>query len=111
MFNDFMNTASYIAGFDKEVADAMNLELKRQRDNIELIASENIVSQTSMQRATQQRDITAAASVLILLKTSQTREQRSSSVQNIQTFSPIQALRQTLQPTLHFSTTVTQSSV
>ena len=34
MFNDFTNTASYIAGFDKEVADAMNLELKRQRDNI-----------------------------------------------------------------------------
>ena len=48
MFNDFMNTASYIAGFDKEVADAMNLELKRQRDNIELIASENIVSPAVM---------------------------------------------------------------
>ncbi len=30
---------------DKEVADAMGLELKRQRDNIELIASENIVSE------------------------------------------------------------------
>ena len=29
---------------DKEVADAMALELKRQRDNIELIASENLVS-------------------------------------------------------------------
>ena len=48
MFNDFTNTASYIAGFDKEVADAMNLELKRQRDNIELIASENIVSPAVM---------------------------------------------------------------
>ena len=48
MFNDFMNTASYIANFDKEVADAMNLELKRQRDNIELIASENIVSPAVM---------------------------------------------------------------
>ena len=30
---------------DKEVADAMALELKRQRDNIELIASENLVSE------------------------------------------------------------------
>ena len=30
---------------DREVADAMSLELKRQRDNIELIASENIVSE------------------------------------------------------------------
>ena len=48
MFNDFTNTASYIANFDKEVADAMNLELKRQRDNIELIASENIVSPAVM---------------------------------------------------------------
>lgn len=48
MFNDFVNTASYIANFDKEVADAMNLELKRQRDNIELIASENIVSPAVM---------------------------------------------------------------
>ncbi len=48
MFKDFTNTASYIAGFDKEVADAMNMELKRQRDNIELIASENIVSPAVM---------------------------------------------------------------
>ncbi|MEA4894258.1 MAG: serine hydroxymethyltransferase [Oscillospiraceae bacterium] len=30
---------------DKEVADAMALELRRQRENIELIASENIVSE------------------------------------------------------------------
>ena len=35
----------FIAQQDKEVADAMALELKRQRDNIELIASENIVSE------------------------------------------------------------------
>jgi len=31
--------------YDKEVADACELELNRQRDNIELIASENIVSE------------------------------------------------------------------
>ena len=30
--------------FDKEVYDACNAELTRQRNNIELIASENIVS-------------------------------------------------------------------
>lgn len=36
---------AFIAQQDKEVADAMALELKRQRDNIELIASENIVSE------------------------------------------------------------------
>jgi len=38
------NQLELIAQQDKEVADAMALELKRQRDNIELIASENIVS-------------------------------------------------------------------
>ncbi len=35
---------AFIAQQDKEVADAMGLELKRQRENIELIASENVVS-------------------------------------------------------------------
>lgn len=34
----------FIAQQDREVADAMDAELKRQRANIELIASENIVS-------------------------------------------------------------------
>ena len=48
MFKDFTNTADYIKAFDSEIADAMNLELKRQRDNIELIASENIVSPAVM---------------------------------------------------------------
>lgn len=48
MYSNFNNTADFIATFDKEVADAMNLELKRQRDNIELIASENIVSPAVM---------------------------------------------------------------
>ena len=34
---------------DSEIADAMELELNRQRNNIELIASENIVSKAVMQ--------------------------------------------------------------
>ena len=33
-----------LANYDKEVFDACTLELNRQRENIELIASENIVS-------------------------------------------------------------------
>ena len=37
-----------VLGYDPEVAQAMNDELKRQRDNIELIASENIVSKAVM---------------------------------------------------------------
>ena len=36
---------SYLKSFDEEVASAMQDELNRQRNNIELIASENIVSE------------------------------------------------------------------
>jgi len=39
-----MNFFDELASYDKEVFDACELELKRQRQNIELIASENIVS-------------------------------------------------------------------
>lgn len=39
-----MNFFDELANYDKEVFDACSLELNRQRQNIELIASENIVS-------------------------------------------------------------------
>lgn len=39
-----MNFFDELENFDKQVADACNLELERQQHNIELIASENIVS-------------------------------------------------------------------
>ncbi len=39
-----MNFFEELANYDKEVFDACTLELNRQRENIELIASENIVS-------------------------------------------------------------------
>lgn len=39
-----MNFFEELKNFDPQVADACNLELERQRHNIELIASENIVS-------------------------------------------------------------------
>ncbi|MEE1239178.1 MAG: serine hydroxymethyltransferase [Acutalibacteraceae bacterium] len=39
-----MNFFDELKNFDREVADACNLELERQQHNIELIASENIVS-------------------------------------------------------------------
>ncbi len=44
MYKDYYDSISLVATTDKEVADAMALELKRERENIELIASENIVS-------------------------------------------------------------------
>lgn len=40
-----MRSIEELKKYDKEVADACELELKRQRENIELIASENIVSE------------------------------------------------------------------
>jgi glycine hydroxymethyltransferase len=44
MYKDYYDSIAKVAETDKEVADAMALELKRQRENIELIASENLVS-------------------------------------------------------------------
>ena len=44
MYSDYYDSIAMVAETDKEVADAMALELKRQRENIELIASENLVS-------------------------------------------------------------------
>ncbi len=38
----------YISAYDPEIAKVLDLELKRQRNNIELIASENLVSQEVM---------------------------------------------------------------
>lgn len=48
MYKDMIDTISFVENYDKEVGEAMNLELKRQRRNIELIASENIVSPAVM---------------------------------------------------------------
>ena len=39
---------AYLKEFDPDVASAIEKELKRQRDGIELIASENVVSQAVM---------------------------------------------------------------
>ena len=48
MYNDIVDTIGYLGGCDKEVADAMQLELARQKRNLELIASKNIVSPAVM---------------------------------------------------------------
>lgn len=48
MYNDILDSIGLIRKTDREVADAMQLELGRQRDKIELIASENIVSPAVM---------------------------------------------------------------
>jgi glycine hydroxymethyltransferase len=43
---NFINVANHLQ--DKEIADVLNKELKRQQHNLELIASENIVSEEVM---------------------------------------------------------------
>lgn len=48
MFENLMDTIGFVAQTDREVADAMAQELARQRRNLELIASENIVSPAVM---------------------------------------------------------------
>ena len=48
MFKEMMDTIGFVTQADPEVGAAMEAELKRQRGNIELIASENIVSPAVM---------------------------------------------------------------
>ena len=48
MYNDMMDTIGFVRAADPEVGTAMQRELSRQRQNIELIASENIVSPAVM---------------------------------------------------------------
>ena len=48
MYSEYLDTISFVSKFDKDVAEAMELELKRQRRNLELIASENLVSPAVM---------------------------------------------------------------
>ena len=45
---EIMDTIGFVEGFDEEVGKAMDAELARQRRNLELIASENIVSPAVM---------------------------------------------------------------
>ena len=48
MYKDLMDSIGFVDQYDSEIADAMGQELKRQRQNLELIASENIVSPAVM---------------------------------------------------------------
>lgn len=48
MYKDMLDSIGFTSAYDPEVGDAMQQELKRQRRNLELIASENIVSPAVM---------------------------------------------------------------
>ena len=48
MYNDLMDSIGFVSGYDPAVGEAMGKELARQQRNLELIASENIVSPAVM---------------------------------------------------------------
>ncbi len=48
MYKDLMDSIGFVKNCDEEIGNAMELELARQRQNLELIASENIVSPAVM---------------------------------------------------------------
>lgn len=48
MYNDLMDSIGFVSDYDSEVGEAMAQELARQQRNLELIASENIVSPAVM---------------------------------------------------------------
>ena len=48
MYNNLIDSIGFVAQYDPDVAEAMELEHKRQQNNIELIASENFVSPAVM---------------------------------------------------------------
>ena len=48
MYKDMLDTIGFVGKYDADVASAMKAELKRQQRNLELIASENIVSPAVM---------------------------------------------------------------
>jgi len=51
VYTDLFDVVGYLKKHDKEVSDAIGLELGRQRRNLELIASENIVTPAVMAAA------------------------------------------------------------
>ena len=48
MYKDLMDSIGFVKNYDEEIGAAMDKELTRQRQNLELIASENIVSPAVM---------------------------------------------------------------
>ena len=47
MYNDIIDTIGYVESYDPELGAAMNRELGRQRQNIELIASSRFIAAPS----------------------------------------------------------------
>ena len=90
MYKDIIDTIGFVERYDPELGAAMQRELGRQRQNIELIASENIVSPAVM----------AAASTSIRSSRSPLTAPASCSVRSMPTSSRTPAHRPTWPSTL-----------
>ena len=121
MYADLLDSIGLINKTDPEVASAMQKELSRQRRNIELIASENIVSPAVMAamgsiltnkyaEGYPGNGTTAAVNTSISSRISRETVPASCSAPNMQTFSPIPAHRPTSPFILHCSNPAIPSS-
>lgn len=115
MYKDMMDTIGFVSGYDPELGAAMQRELGRQQANIELIASENIVSPAVMAamgsvltnkyaEGYPGHRYSAAASLWTRLSRLQLTVPASCLVPNMPTCSPIPAHRPTWPFTLPCST-------
>ena len=97
-----------IRAHDPELCGYMEEELARQRSHLELIASENFVSETVMaamgSHLTPESVTTAVVNALTRLKILPVIVSKSSLVRNMQMFSPIPAHRRTFPFILRFLT-------
>ncbi len=91
MYSNMMDTIGFVKNADPEIGQAMEKELFRQRRNLELIASENIVSPAVM----------AAVKRLMLLKKSPVSVHASCLEQNMPMCSLTPELRQIRLPMQH----------
>ena len=92
-----MYSFDYVKEFDPVVAKAMEDELQRQRNNIELIASENLVSRAVMEAMGSHLTNKYAEGY----PGKQLKELRSFSVVHMQMFSLTQVLRLTSLYSMH----------
>ena len=101
MYKDIIDTIGFVERYDPELGAAMQRELGRQRQNIELIASENIVSPAVMAAmGSVLTVITAAASTSIRSSRSPLTAPASCSARSMPTSSRTPAHRPTWPSTL-----------
>jgi hypothetical protein len=102
---NFAESYEIVSMTDPEIGNAMKLELGRQRDHIELIASENFVSKAVLAamgspltnkyaEGYRVNAITAVANTLTWSKQSPLSARRNSFTRTMQTFSRTRARRQ-----------------